>query len=62
MSATAGKIYIQDNFIEIDEQGKIWLMVNYLEDISIMQDMQASETGNVLQEEEFELVEFDYYE
>lgn len=46
--ATAGKIFHNYTSVEIDESGRIWLILNHFESPSVIEEMQASSNGITL--------------
>lgn len=52
--ANAGKIHHNQTFIEITEDGKIWLVQNYFDDDSVLLDMERSKNGDVIDDIFFE--------
>jgi hypothetical protein len=57
--AEAGKIYSQFTHIEIDEQGKIWLIQNHFESESVILEMESSFRGSVIVDDGWDMIEED---
>ena len=57
--AEAGRIFPLFTHIEIDEQGKIWLIQNNFESESVIREMESSSKGKVIIEEKFEMEYYD---
>ena len=46
--AEAGRIFPSFTHIEIDEQGRIWLIQNHFESESVIMEMESSSKGDVI--------------
>lgn len=46
--AEAGQIFPEYTFIEIDEQGRIWLVQNHFESPSVIYEMQSASQGKYI--------------
>lgn len=60
--AEAGRIFPSFTHVEIDEQGRIWLIQNHFESDSVIIEMESSSKGDVIVEEVGDLFLTDEYD
>lgn len=62
MSAEAGRIFQSFTHVEIDEQGKIWLIQNHFESDSVIIEMESSSRGRVIYDYDDGIYHADVYD